>query len=269
MDQLFTIGQLSKIYDIKIPTLRYYDEVGILKPAKVDSKTHYRYYSTAEFERLNVIKYLRALDVPISDIKNFFDARDISTLEDMLKRQQTQVNQQIKTLQAINGRISSRLKQVNDAENSILGKIEYLNLPETPIVYLRRDYNLNEDIELPLTALRREYGLNEAIFLGKIALSLSKQNILDEKFDEYSGILLMLENGDQRRNSSTLQKGSYLRVRFHGTHQDASDTYLQLKQYCDDNLLTIVGDAIEITLIDYGITNDFDKYVTEIRLPVR
>jgi len=269
MDQLFTIGQLSKIYDIKIPTLRYYDEVGILKPAKVDSESHYRYYSTAEFERLNVIKYLRALDVPISDIKNFFDARDISTLENMLKKQQVEVERQIKTLQAINGRITSRLKQVKDAEGSTLGKIEYLNLPETPIVYLRKDYHLSEDIEIPLTALRRKYGLDQAIFLGKIALSLSKRNILDNKFDEYSGILLILESGDERQATSKLPAGSYLRIRFHGTHEDAAPAYLQLKKYCDDHLLTIIEDAVEITLIDYGITNDYDKYVTEIRLPVR
>ncbi|MFD1419001.1 MerR family transcriptional regulator [Companilactobacillus keshanensis] len=269
MDQLFTIGQLSKLYDIKIPTLRYYDEVGILKPARVDPESHYRYYSTEEFERLNVIKYLRALDVPISDIKNFFDARDISTLENLLEKQQIEVEQQMKTLQAVNGRITSRLKQVRDAKDSVLGKIEYLNLPETPIVYLRRDYQLSEDIEVPLTALRRKYGLDQAIFLGKIALSLSKKNILANKFDQYSGILMILESGDEREATSLLSAGSYLRIRFHGTHENSVDSYRQLIKYCQDHLLTIIDDAIEITLIDYGITNDFDKYVTEIRLPVR
>ncbi|WP_201308110.1 MerR family transcriptional regulator [Companilactobacillus farciminis] len=72
MEQLFTIGQLSKLFNIKVPTLRYYDEVGLLKPAKINNKTHYRYYSTQQFERLNVITYLRALDLPIDAIKQFF-----------------------------------------------------------------------------------------------------------------------------------------------------------------------------------------------------
>lgn len=269
MDQLFTIGQLSKLYDIKIPTLRYYDDVGILKPAKVDPASHYRYYSTEEFERLNVIKYLRALDVPISDIKKFFDARDISTLEDLLEKQKSQVEQQMKTLKVINGRINSRLKQVRDAKNSTLGKIELLTFPEIPIVYLRSAYHLGEDIEVPLTVLRRKYGLDQAIFLGKIALSLSKQNILGDKYDQYNGILMILEEDDQREATSFLTKGSYLRIRFHGTHGDSAESYRQLVEYCQNHLLTIIGDAIEITLIDYGITNDLDKYVTEIRLPVR
>ncbi|WCG35018.1 MerR family DNA-binding transcriptional regulator [Companilactobacillus farciminis] len=48
MEQLFTIGQLSKLFNIKVPTLRYYDEVGLLKPAKINNKTHYRYYSTQQ-----------------------------------------------------------------------------------------------------------------------------------------------------------------------------------------------------------------------------
>ncbi|KRK79830.1 MerR family transcriptional regulator [Companilactobacillus nodensis] len=269
MNQLFTIGQLSKLFNVKIPTLRYYDEAGLLKPAKVDSATNYRYYSTEQFERLNVIKYFRALNLSIESIKDFFDARDISTLEKLLREQQIKVDQQIQTLQSVNKRISTRLSQVESAEKAVLDQVELVSLPKIPVIYLRQDYQLSEDIELPLTTMRQQYKLDKSIFLGKIALSMARENLIDNKYDHYNGILLILEAGDEGEATATLPAGSYLRVRFHGMHDNAAKSYQQLIQFCEDHLLTITGDAVETALIDYGITNDYAKYVTEIRLPVR
>jgi DNA-binding transcriptional MerR regulator len=57
MKEYFTIGEISKLFQVKIATLRYYDEIGLLRPEFTDEKTNYRYYSTQQFERLNSIKY--------------------------------------------------------------------------------------------------------------------------------------------------------------------------------------------------------------------
>ncbi|WP_125707183.1 MerR family transcriptional regulator [Companilactobacillus zhongbaensis] len=269
MEKLFSIGQLGKIFNIAIPTLRYYDEVGLLNPAKVDPDTHYRYYSTEQFERLNVITYLRALDLSVESIKEFFQARDTTKLEDMLVEQKERVNQQIHALQQIDQRIDARLNQVQDAANSVLEKIELVELPQIPIISLNEDYRPNEDIEFPISTLRRKYGLDKNIFLGKIVLTLNRQQLMEHEFDEYNSLLLILEPGDGGDATGYLPAGEYVRVRFHGTHQMAGDCYRKLLKYCQDKQLEIVDDAIETALIDYGITDNFDKYVTEIKIPVK
>lgn len=269
MDQLFTIGNLSKLFKIKVTTLRYYDEVGLLKPAKVDVKTHYRYYSTEQFERLNVISYLRALDLSIDSIREFFDARDTFKLEGMLKNQKQTVQKQIQTLQSIEQRIDARITQVEDATHSLLNKIELVELPEIPVIYLDECYHPNEDIEFPITTLRQKYGVDKNIFLGKIALTLSQQQMEQSEFDDYSGILLILEPGDDKDATGSLAAGTYLRLRFHGTHSNATENYRQLLDYCEKHNFQITGDAIETALIDYGITDDIEKYVTEIRIPIK
>lgn len=269
MEKLFSIGQLGKIFNIAVPTLRYYDEVGLLNPAKVDPDTHYRYYSTEQFERLNVITYLRALDLSIESIKEFFQARDTTKLEDMLVEQKERVNQQIHALEQIDQRIDARLNQVQDAANSVLEKIELVELPQIPIISLNEDYRPSEDIEFPISTLRRKYGLDKNIFLGKIALTLSRKQLMAHEFDEYNSLLLILEPGDDGDATGYLPAGEYVRVRFHGTHQTAGDCYRKLLKYCQDQQLEIVDDAIETALIDYGITDNFDKYVTEIKIPVK
>ena len=50
-------------------TLRWYDEIGLLKPSRV-AERGYRYYSGAEVDRLQDILYYRALGVELAQIKN-------------------------------------------------------------------------------------------------------------------------------------------------------------------------------------------------------
>ena len=55
---MYTIGRLSKATNVTIRTLRYYDELGILKPARV-AETGYRYYDTSALMRLQQITALK------------------------------------------------------------------------------------------------------------------------------------------------------------------------------------------------------------------
>ena len=94
MKQLFTVGEMQNLFHINAKTLQYYDEIGLLKPESTDPVTGYRYYSTRQFERLNTIKYLRALDMPLEKIRRFFENKDTATIrrimeEDVYKRQTT------------------------------------------------------------------------------------------------------------------------------------------------------------------------------------
>ncbi|WP_160725153.1 MerR family transcriptional regulator [Bacillus sp. USDA818B3_A] len=268
MKEHFTIGEVSKLFQVKIATLRYYDEIGLLRPEFTDEKTNYRYYSTQQFERLNSIKYLRALDLPISKIIDFFNYREIDTLVEMLKKQQAEVVKKKRELEVIETKLSSRLSQIEDAINSPLDKISEVRLPEMRVAYLRREYVLGDDIELPITELRNSLGMNGEIFLGKIGISISIPNLNNNVFDKYSSVFMVLEEGDEITPSTvTIPPRDYLRIRFKGTHMDAADYYKKLLAHMKERHYELIDDSIEITLIDYGITNDIDKYVTELLLP--
>lgn len=68
---LFSIGQVSKLFHVSISILRYYDKIGLVQPEYTDPETGYRYYSTRQFECLNTIRYLRVLDMPLDQIALF------------------------------------------------------------------------------------------------------------------------------------------------------------------------------------------------------
>lgn len=64
----YTIQKLGSLAGVSTRTLRYYDEIGILKPARINS-SGYRIYGQAEVDRLQQILFYRELGVSLDDIK--------------------------------------------------------------------------------------------------------------------------------------------------------------------------------------------------------
>ena len=65
---MLKIGEFSKFSRVSVKTLRYYDEIGLLNPFKVDELTGYRYYSAEQFTRLNRIVGLKNLGFSLDEI---------------------------------------------------------------------------------------------------------------------------------------------------------------------------------------------------------
>ena len=53
---MLRIGEFSKLAKVSIKTLRYYDKIGLLKPAMIDSATQYRYYTVEQLETIRLIE---------------------------------------------------------------------------------------------------------------------------------------------------------------------------------------------------------------------
>lgn len=68
----YSIGQLSKRTGVKVPTIRYYEEVGLLEPP-VRTEGNQRRYSRAGLERLAFIQHARQLGFSVEDIRELVD----------------------------------------------------------------------------------------------------------------------------------------------------------------------------------------------------
>lgn len=71
MDKLYKIGDVAKICDTTIKTIRFYEKIGLLTPFKTDTFTNYRYYDKENLMELNKIIKLKNLDFSLEQIKNF------------------------------------------------------------------------------------------------------------------------------------------------------------------------------------------------------
>ncbi len=70
---MLKIGDFSRFGRVSVKTLRYYDEIGLLKPVRVDELTGYRFYSADQLARLYKIDGMKNLGLSLDEIKLFFD----------------------------------------------------------------------------------------------------------------------------------------------------------------------------------------------------
>jgi MerR family transcriptional regulator, thiopeptide resistance regulator len=76
---MYTVKQLSQLAGITARTLHYYDEIGLLSPARVGDNG-YRYYDEAALLRLQQILFYRELDLPLAHIKTLLGRADFDVL---------------------------------------------------------------------------------------------------------------------------------------------------------------------------------------------
>ena len=94
-----TIGQMAEINRVSCQTLRHYDAQGLLVPAVVDGKTGYRYYNIMQSARLDMIQYMKSLDIGLGSIKAYLDSRDTGKIVDLLVEKQADTDRHILRLQ--------------------------------------------------------------------------------------------------------------------------------------------------------------------------
>lgn len=82
---MFKISEFSKISQVSVKTLRYYDQLNLLKPDFTDKHTGYRYYSADQMLQLN-----RILAIPIEQIRGMFRDKQNEILS-ILDREQARL----------------------------------------------------------------------------------------------------------------------------------------------------------------------------------
>lgn len=270
-NNLFPIGEVSKLFHISVSSLRHYENIGLLTPEYISPDSGYRYYGTEQFEALNTIRYLRALDMPLSEIEDFLKNKDIDRIEEKLQQQKQTVLRKQRELKRIEQKIDHRLSWLSDAQNTPLDTVSLVQLPACRVVWVDDPLKIDgyADMEAPIRKLDQS-DAEAVVFLGKVGLGISVEHLQKAKTAQYDGIFLILDQEDIYTGETlSLPQMLCVRLRFRGSHVDAPEQYKKLLDHIEKHRMQIVGFSREVTLIDYGITNDTDKFVTEICIPVK
>ncbi len=268
--ELFQIGAVAKMFHLSVGLLRHYEKIGLLTPEYIDNETGYRYYSIRQFECLNTIRYLRILDMPLSQIGDFLKNRDIQKIRDMLLQQKDVVIQKQKDLRSIEKKINNRLEQLENALTSDLDAVKIIKTDARRIAWIYNELTIHSYLDLETSIRQLEKQQEDAVvFLGKVGVGISAEHLKKRQYDSYDMVFLILDQEDDYTGLvHELPGGTCVNIRFCGSHQEAPAYYQKLDDYITAHNLSICGFSREITMIDYGLTNDTNQFVTEIQIPV-
>lgn len=174
----FSIGEVARMFRVSVSTLRHYEKIGLLAPEYVDPATGYRSYSTRQFECLNTIRYLRALEMPLEQIRDFLQDREVGKIQGMLLQQRQAVIQKRQALGIVQRKIENRLRQIQDALEGPLEEVRLVELPARRVAWLRDELAPKTYLDLEHSIRRLEAPAQEAVaFLGKVGVGLSLQRL--------------------------------------------------------------------------------------------
>jgi DNA-binding transcriptional MerR regulator len=115
---MLRIGDFSKLSRVSVKTLRYYDEMGLLKPVSVDRLTGYRSYEFGQLARLYRILSLKELGFSLEEIRRFLD-EDLSVeqMRGMLRLRRAEIREQLDRQAERLGAVEHWLDQIQKEHN--------------------------------------------------------------------------------------------------------------------------------------------------------
>lgn len=275
---MFKIGEFSKLVRIPTATLRFYDQVGLLKPLKVDPFTGYRYYSVSQLPRLNRILALKGLGFSLEQIGEALD--DGLTLEQMrgiLRLRHAQISQQLVEMQSQLVEVESRLHQIEQeahmpAYDVILKPVEPLLVASVRAIL--PDHGAAGGLFAEVYEAIRPY-VSEALAPnpengGQTLVLWYDTEFKEADVDGAAAFMLRCrvpESGRVRVHE--LPAATMAAAVHHGAYITIGDAHNAIHTWIEANGYRIVGPDRELNLYHTPpITRDNPSYITEIQYPV-
>ena len=271
MKEFFSIGEISKLFDINKKTLRYYDEIGLFKPSFVNKDNNYRYYTLDQFQYLETIKYLKELGLSLDKIKYNLTNLNSEDVINSLEEQNNIIDAKISELQLIKQKINKKIIQIKDStRNDLLETIREVDFNERQAVRLRHSIKTDYDIEFSLRKLIKMSDNKIFLTYGLVGVSISRDDLIDMKYDEYKSIFIMIE--EEKYDKSLIKifpKGTYVCIRFRGVHKDAPPYYEKLINYINKQGYEIIDDSLEMELTDPSLSLTDEEVIMELQILVK
>lgn len=270
-ERLLRIGEVAKLFNLSVGSLRHYERLGLLEPARVDPATGYRYYGTRQLSTLNTISHLRVLDLPLEQIRAFVTTRDVDLMEHQLVKQQEIIERKRRELERVQHKIETQLAILREARAAELDVIRELDIPATTCAVLCEHVSPSDAYSLEWQIRQLQKDQDETfVFMGNLGVGIGVERLAAGDFDGYDEVFLLLDDTDDYHGEVERRPAARgVEIAFNGTHGQAGERYRHLLAYMDGHGLEPAGPSREIALIDDVISDDPATYVTKIEIPVR
>jgi DNA-binding transcriptional MerR regulator len=266
----YKIGDFSRLSRVSVKALRYYDDMGLLKPAQVDGLTGYRYYAADQLPRLHRILALKDLGFSLDEVARLLtEGVPAAEMRGMLRLKQAEIHRRMEEEQARLARVEARLQQI---ENE--GKLPMHEVVVKPV---------EAQVVASVRAVIPDHAAVKALFY-------EMSDYLNAHSVRPTGPPIALWHDHEFREQDVDAEAAFPiegappsteRVRVHplprvetmvcairhGSFESGESVYEALFAWIAANHCRIVG-ANRIVILQYSPEADPETYVSEIQFPV-
>jgi len=268
---MLKIGDFSRLSRVSVKALRYYDEIGLLKPVSVDQFSGYRYYSAEQLPRLNRILILKEMGLSLEEVA-VLAAEDMpqSKITELLKAKQAELSQRLNDDRSRLAQLEQLLDTITKEGTMPAYSVTIKKLEAQKVASVRSIIPTYSDVTKLFGELFSQIGRFQSNFAGAPVGIYHDTEFKERDTDveiampirgdiTVTGRLKVRELPAIASAACTIHKGSFDQV---------GDAYKALMSWIEANRYQMAGPAREVYLQGPGPGVDPSSYVTEIQLPV-
>ncbi|WP_185907839.1 MerR family transcriptional regulator [Psychrobacillus soli] len=268
-----TIGEVAKLSNISVQTLRFYDRIDLFKPIKIDPNNQYRYYQNTQLYYLDIIKSLKYLGLSLEEVKSVLTLSP-EELVNYLADQENRIEEEFKRLIETKEVLKRKKEQIQSfvLESSRM-HICVKKMPAQKIVKIKTSNISINDIP------NMEYGVISKVLedMGSVfdtlyggAYSLDRYESLDDIHYDYLFTHTVTDKeidiNFEDVEISTIPEGEYLSITF-ALEDNAYETcYQKLMDYIDQHQTKIEPIVYDVWMpINFAASNE-DEFLVELKI---
>jgi DNA-binding transcriptional MerR regulator len=264
---MFRIGDFSGLSQVSIKTLRFYDEVGLLKPTFVDGATGYRYYSANLLPRLNLLLVFKELGFSLDEIALLLQENlDLEEVRKALDNRRNELSRRIAQDNARLEQVESWLTQIEREGRIPSYEITLRQVAPRLVASLRDRLASYDEAEELFTRLNRY--LKEHNVSGRNAALWHVCAGQGDGIDCEAVVFLNRRVPESKRIAVYELPAAVNACLIHeGSDDTITDAYIAAHSWINSNGYKIDGPLCELYW-QGGVGGHDDSGVTEIRYPI-
>ena len=255
----YTISEVSRLFGIGIDSLRYYERLGIICPAR--AANGYRIYSLSDMYKLASIKELRSLGLGMEAIGTYLDHQSLDSTEQL-------IDAQMKDLHAKREALESRQRRLETARAAAVGTVFIETMPTRRCVKLSGRLERDEEMDLFISRLHRRYD-EQLPLLGTMTVGafFDRDALAAGRADVFESVFFVIDD-DAIPCDFELPAGEYLAYRYRGSYAQDADALRNLATYRGVPGLCEGAAPFEIYEIDNRDTAREEEFLTRVELRI-
>ncbi|MBO6166511.1 MAG: MerR family transcriptional regulator [Eubacterium sp.] len=271
---MLSIGEFSNICKVSTKTLRYYDEIGLLKPSEINPENGYRYYAIEQLERMLFINRLKSYSFSLEEIKEFMqsDEKKDDSLHEAFTRKKKQLENELNNYNRLLTQLEEDITAIEQGK-SVMSymddiDVQLVDVPDMNLLYIRKNV-MAEDFPM-------EYSKNYEKLFKRIAIDRLKMTgapMVLFHSSEYTPSGLDTEFAipveEYVTGTRDFSPGLCLKTVVRGEYTELSSVYTRQIEWAEKEGYKCTNALFEVYITDPSQVERASDNITEVYYPVR
>lgn len=271
---MLSIGEFSKICQVSTKTLRYYAEIGLLRPEEINAQSGYRYYSIGQLERMLFINRLKAYHFTLEEIKAILesDEPENEKLCYALSRKKREMEAQVQQFQNTLAQLKYDIANLQEGK-TVMTYMEDIDVAladvaEMNLLFVRRmvrEHQFSDCYGTCFNKLFRKIAADQLTIAAPPMVLFHSSEFTTEGMDTEFAIPIK----EFVKGTRDFRPGLSLKTTLHGSYDQLPSVYAKQRQWAEQEGYEGKDALYEVYVTDPSQVSTDSELITEIYFPVR